>query len=210
MPNLNLTWIDSAPIKRLNKNQAAIAIRQLKANMVGWGEVDVPDPAAPDDINQRDWKEEKRTQQECWNDRIDSTNTMLDMTFDGLINFGYYIAGQPIAVLSISEYAYIEDLVTHPGSANAGGIMIEYAVNISEEELGEEGKLELYALDDDAQRAYQALGFEGKTSTTDKSMKFDPRNTDKWAKVGGKWCIAKYSGMKYVGGVKPLPPIPRR
>lgn len=201
---MNLLWINTPPIIRLDKDKAALAIAELKKNMAGWEKVRVPEDGdiREDDINQRDWKDPKRTQQECWNDRIDSMNSMFEMKFNGDINFAYYVTGQPIGVMALTNYdemPYIDDLVTHPGSSAAGGILIEYAVQISDSEWGKDGKLNLWALDDDAKMAYKSLGFKGRESDNDKDMILDPEQSTLWNKLDGKWQLKKFSGKKYVG-----------
>ena len=130
MSDLNLVWINRAPIRKVNNDGAARAIQQITDNMDGWDPVAIPDPVDPSDINQRDWKTPKRTQQECWNERIDATHRMLSTSFIGDC-YVYEIGGQAIAVMAMTSNL-IADLVTHPGSETAGGIMVEFAANYSQ------------------------------------------------------------------------------
>lgn len=96
--------------------------------MTGWDKVSAPVKPEPDDINQRDWQSPKRTQHQCWNDRIDSTNAMLRIGFDGTLYFAYYVTGAPVGIVALEKHkcvAYVVGLVTRPCSEGAGGILLE-------------------------------------------------------------------------------------
>lgn len=171
--------------------------------MKGWDEVAVPDAPGPGDIDQRDWKAPKRTQQERWNDRINSTKLMLGLSFSSELVVEYRVAGEPVGIMALMKMdgrAYVADLVTHPGSEQAGGILMEYAVRQSQN-WGSAGKLELYALDEEALVAYQALGFRRKAAAS-KEMTLTPADCPGvWAKVGGAtWTLVKYQNTgRYYG-----------
>ena len=82
----------------------------------------------------------------------------------------------------------------------AGGVLIEHAVQISDEEWGAEGRLELMAENKDACAAYKCLGFEGETGPEDDEMILDPsRKPEIWKKIKNKWRLKKYHGLKYIG-----------
>jgi hypothetical protein len=126
---------------------------------------------------------------------------MVKTKFSGEYFIAYYIDGQPIGVLAMSDYIlpYINDLVTHPGSDGAGGILIECAVQKSVE-WGKNGVLELYALDEDAREAYKALGFAGQKGPDDQEMTLDPSKKESiWCNLDGRWQIKKYVGKQFVG-----------
>ncbi|MDB5312020.1 MAG: hypothetical protein JWO38_6222 [Gemmataceae bacterium] len=200
---LNLTWVTVPPIKELSKAEAQLAVKQLQTNLAGWDPVAVPLNPAEDDVDKRDWKLPKRTQQERWNTRLLSTNKMVQAEFSGVYFVAYYIDGQPIGVLAMSNYhplPYINDLVTHPGSEAAGGILIECAVQKSVD-WGKDGLLELCALDEDAGEAYKALGFISRSPPESKDeMTLEPsKNEQIWCNLSGKWQIKKYIGTQFIG-----------
>jgi hypothetical protein len=200
---LNLRWVTVPPIKELSKEDAQLAVKQLQTNLAGWDPVAVPQNPAADDIDKKDWKAPQRTQQERWNTRLASTDKMVNTEFSGAYFVGYYIDGQPIGVLAMSNFVpfpYINDLVTHPGSDTAGGILIECAVQKSVD-WGNSGTLELTALDEDAAEAYKALGFVRKTLPYDPDeMILDPAKQDQiWCYLDGRWRIKKYIGKRFIG-----------
>lgn len=93
---------------------------------------------------------------------------------------------------------YIDILVTHPGSVQGGGILIEYAVNLSEA-AGFGGRLELHAMGRST-AAYLALGFvmaDPNPFGEGGVMKLNPAETDgTWALVDQEWRLTKYSERK--------------
>lgn len=203
-PGLNLTWHVNPPIVVLAEDKVAERVARLKENMKGWDEVEVPDVPGPGDIDRHDWKAPKRTQQERWNDRINSTQLMLGVNFSSELVVEYRVAGEPVGIMALAKNvnsrAYVGDLVTHPGSEQAGGILMEYAVRQSQS-WGTAGKLELYALNDEALVAYQALGFRPKAAAS-KEMTLTPADCPGlWAKVGGTtWTLVKYQNAgRYFG-----------
>lgn len=212
----DLDWITEPPIRVLLEFQIMAAIKKMRLTMSGWDAVDVPDkpvmayvPAAPGqspqdarakqllrkppDIDANDWKRPKRTFQERWNDRISSTNTMLDSDFHKDHVVGYFVTGVPVALMALTGNTpvYIADLVCHPGTENAGGIMMEYAVNHALK-TANDPRLQLWALDEDARRAYLAMGFTSDTPDS-RAMTLDPRVSPLWTQVSGAWHLAKYA-----------------
>lgn len=212
------TWITAPPIRKLDPTQTTAAIEQMKLNMADWGTVTVPsDPARvyaprapnqsqedyraaqltrrPPDVDANDWQSPRRTVQERWNDRIGSTNLMLKMKFTGHV-VGYFVDNVAVALMALieGEPIYIADLVCHPGSENGGGIMIEYAVNLAAK-TNSSPKVELYALDDEAGRAYQQIGFAYDSGNSG-TMTLDPQTSTKWASSGERWHLAKFATMQ--------------
>ena len=209
---LNLQWINQPPIVLLQESEIPVRLQILKNNMKGWDPVAVPDNPGLDDIDQRDWKNPKRSQQERWNDRIDATNRMLDFDFETHHVVEYRFASGPIGIMALIDVdpVSIADIVTHPGSDQAGGILIEYAVQKSEE-WGKHGRLKLYALTDDAQKAYEQLGF---VVTTGSNMTLDPKLcANIWTMVGGvQWRLTKYQNTTsyLTSATKSLPILPNK
>jgi hypothetical protein len=201
---LGLTWVTEPPIRVLNTpEEIKAAVEALQNNLVGWGRVGEPTPPAASDFDRRDWKSPKRTQQERWNVRVGD----MEHFPWSVIKFAqppdfhvvaYRVAGAPIGLMAMSDMLAtptVNGLVTHPGSENAGGILIEYAVQKSDE-WGKGGKLQLTPDNKECEQAYKHLGFEG----TPYSMTLDPASRrDIWSRPGGKWRLTKFIGMKYVG-----------
>jgi hypothetical protein len=138
-----------------------------------------------------------------WDLRIDDSVRMAKCArYEGYErHFAYVVAGRPIGVMAMSgldeRTPSIEILVTHPGSAGCGGILIEYAVNLSND-AGCDGCLELVAMPRSV-TAYLAFGFvmteafgEGGT------MKLDPvQSGGKWVKLDNNgWRLTKYQKRK--------------
>ncbi|MFO1023918.1 MAG: hypothetical protein U1E70_01935 [Acetobacteraceae bacterium] len=219
MPDVD--WITEAPIRVLSEFQIIAALKKMRLTMRGWDPVAVPDnpvmpyvPPAPGqspqdvrakqllrkppDIDASDWKRPRRTFQERWNDRISSTNSMLDNDFRDHHVVGYFVTGVPVALMALTgaSTVYVADLVCHPGTENAGGIMIEYAVNYGCK-IHNSPVVRLWALNEDARRAYLALGFTSDTGTG-KAMTLRPATSPLWTQVSGVWHLAKYAqGQRY-------------
>ena len=73
-----------------------------------------------------------------WDRRINSTNTMAESVRKDRgneLNWVYKLEGQAIGIVCVIDCkpTYIAKLVTHPGSQNAGGILIERVVQHSQE-----------------------------------------------------------------------------
>jgi hypothetical protein len=97
--------------------------------------------------------------------------------------------------MSDRSIPYIDALVTHPGSAGAGGALIEQAVNTSVE-WGNDGMLKLAPVNGNAKKAYEAFGFVN----SGKAMTLDPVDNDKWCQQDGQWRLQKYQDKKYLAG----------
>ena len=213
----DLQWITEPPIRVLKVGEIATVLEAMREAMKGWDAVAVPDKPAPPyalpgrgqkpedvrqaqlkrvapDIDSSDWKRPMRTFQERWNDRISSTNTMLKKDYDTGQTFGYFVAGVAVGVMELfagSAPIYVANLVCHPGADQAGGIMIEYAVNYGQKNLSDP-RLELHALNEDARQAYLALGFFS-VAPEGASMYLDPKNCNKWTQLSDGWHLTKYA-----------------
>jgi len=85
--------------------------------------------------------------------------------------FEYRMDGHPVALMVLhlrsDGVVEIKYLVTHPGSENAGGIMIEYALNKADgyntqakAEVFEPGLVILESYNENSTNAYLAMGFK--------------------------------------------------
>jgi hypothetical protein len=139
---------------------------------------------------------------------------MLGFDFNTHYVVEYRFSTGPIGMMALIDVdpVSVADLVTHPGSDHAGGILIEHAVQKSEE-WGKHGRLKLYALTDDAREAYKALGF---VVASGSNMTLDPRSDackDTWTLVDGiLWRLTKYQNTTHyvTSAAKPLPTPPRK
>jgi hypothetical protein len=112
--------------------------------------------------------------------------------------FAYMLHGRPVGLMLISDRnafrLCIEYLVTHPGSVGGGGILIEHAVNLSEQ-AGYKGRVELESLTIASTAAYTALGFAKVAGSHMRAL--DPSECqEKWVKVGEQWRLKKYRDRK--------------
>jgi hypothetical protein len=85
----------------------------------------------------------------------------------------------------------VEDLSAHKGSEGGGAIMIEYAVNLSQDR-GKNGVLTLFAAGGEKLREYykKRFGFQGYPDGDSQTMKLDPRvgkGKECWDNLDGKW-----------------------
>lgn len=186
-----IKWINEPPIIPVGEQEFAILCKEFGRTIkMGWRLIRAP--TSCDD------------EQMAWNARVDDSKLITDIGRRGRSerHYAYVVAGRPIGLMAICGLAkkepYIDILVTHPGSMQCGGILIEYAVELSED-AGCGGSITLYAMSRSA-LAYLALGFvmtnpdpfgEGGM------MKLDPaKSNEKWAWVGGRWRLRKYLETK--------------
>jgi hypothetical protein len=110
--------------------------------------------------------------------------------------YSYMVVGQPVGMMILIEkfrYISIQDLVTLPSVADCGGLMVEFAVNLSERK-GNSGKLKLTAATKGAEKAYLAMGFATEEANV---MQLTPGSSDKWSKLESGWKMAKYANKGY-------------
>jgi hypothetical protein len=112
----------------------------------------------------------------------------------------YRAAGIPVGLMVMDldgPVAKIEELVTHPGSAECGGILMEHAVAVAQQRCGSP-RIRLYPLDGDAREAYRHLGF---VPADEGHMILNPAQTNGlWVEAGGTWRLDRYSKSRsYLG-----------
>ncbi len=196
---LNLTWVTEPPIVVLQPEQVAERVRALRKAMAGWDPVADPGAlTAPGDVDQTDWQTPKRTMQGRWNARMGATAEML-MTMEIMepsyedYCVEYRVTGTPVGLMVLDlggRPARIDDLLTHPGSGECGGILLEHAVQMAQSRLGDP-RIRLYPLNGDARQAYLKLGF---VDEKDKNMLLDPPNSDgMWTNATGLWRLARHA-----------------
>lgn len=167
----------------------------------------------------RTWKSPSESAEEVqgWNRRIDSGINIAGSAGarwtwgpNNLRFFIYKLLGKPVGLMVTREakagpLVTIKHLATHPGSENAGGILIEHAVNLSEQ-AGYNGCLKLTSLNRGSTAAYKALGF---VEIEDLDiMKLVPNESDIWVRVENEWRLRKYKERRGFAGPASQPSTP--
>ena len=198
---LNLKKTTEPPIRTLSGKTLVAAIQALQKDIrANWGKV-----FATEGIDQNDWATPKRSHQARWNQRFESANELLENVLIeaelGLLSdsscFGYFVNNKPLGFMALANNgvnATINVLVTHPGTAGCGGILVASAVKQSAE-WGSEGKICLWPKDGDAEKAYLALGFARKNKD-DLYLHLDPKTSEKWDRDTLE--LKKDAGKKYI------------
>lgn len=202
---LGLTWVTQVPIVEIRPDEVESRARALRDAMAGWDRVAVPQNPGQDDIDPRDWQSPKRSFQARWNARLSATNDMLlTMTImtpsDDAYCVEYRAAGVPVGLMVMDldgPVAKIEELLTHPGSVEGGGVLMEHAVAVAQQRCGSPC-IRLYPLDGDAREAYRHLGF---ADAKDGWMILDPAKAQGvWENSTGPWRLARYAkSTTYLG-----------
>jgi hypothetical protein len=129
---------------------------------------------------QRRWKARYDDALEIFNEVCSNSEIHILLSRPDKKTFFYiaYYMGHPIGVLQLSMYYKLPKvafLATHCGIQGCGKLLIEYAVNKSQQ-LGHNGKLYLKSLDN-AQHVYKSMGF----INAGEYLELNPaERTDKW------------------------------
>ena len=194
--DLNLSWITTPPIIPLLPDEVEPRARRMRENIAEWyGEARdaaqwPPLPVAGNAAEQR--------QVTAWNTRLENTNIMAWWPFGNAPTVvEYRVQGEPVGIMSMTDKTpfEIKGLLMHPGSADGGGLMVEWAVNHAAATLGSP-KVILNALDGEARDAYAAMGFvmvEAPLATGGGNMALDPAASPKWTQTAGGWRLKKYA-----------------
>lgn len=200
-----IRWINEPPIVEIHDRQKAAALcAQFSARF--------QEPTGRFPETDGTWKKEEWPEAPGsvrWNERIDAgarvaTYAHFALGEHGNRFFAYLLRGELFGLMVLAfdaregKHPFIEWLATHPGTAGGGGILVEYAVNLSEE-TGGEGCLELTPMSEVSRPAWTALGFveRGQRNPT---MFLSPEKSAKWVKLEGRWHLVKYQGKKGFAG----------
>jgi GNAT superfamily N-acetyltransferase len=208
--DLNLAQAGYAPICELSEEEFTAVLAKLKGDVEeNWKPVKKRSerPASFSPSNIKEWSRNFLMKKQ-WNRRVDQTLSILrSAKKESLKNahrLAYFIDGEPVGALLLQPRnpPYVADLVTHPGSEQAGGALMEHAVNLSKRS-GFGGRLELIAENDNAVKAYKAMGFVLQTGSrhgSQRHMTLDPVKSQLWATdKEGNFKLAKYSEKQYLG-----------
>jgi hypothetical protein len=196
-------WITAAPLVVADAGAVAIAAAKMKAAVNNY------DQGA---LETYDDQFDKIAHAVDWNERIGNTIAILDIITGSDRNLIYTVLGTPVGIICLSDNdpSHVSYLVTHPGTENAGGIMLEAAADYSQSR-GHGGKLDLYSYDGKSSRAYRAMGFTKADNGYDSggTMVLEPTTSALWHFTGGHWRLAKYEALRFFSTrTKPVPPIP--
>jgi len=172
-----MKWVTPAPVRSVGDDQFEILASKFIENL------------------EQNWmlkKAKENTEAATWNDRVQSSITEANVYKTKGDKHVYFVDGKAAALMVTSEELNaikIKDLSAHPGAAGAGEIMIEYAVNLSDNG-GKQGRVSLFAAGKSA-GFYEKLGF----STHDSfNFHLDPGESELWCKLSdGLWHLKKYT-----------------
>jgi hypothetical protein len=195
-------WINQPPIYLAQSEEEAItALTRLKQNMQGWGAPAIPDrPGLHEEFETAAWNVWPG-ERGAWNDRVETSDGLVDDMLDELGEedvWIYRVTGEPVGIMFLSggqNWLHIEYLVTHPGSKDCGGVLIEKAVNLSVG-AGYGGRLRLCAGNDNATEMYAHMGFVEKNEGPDNMELVPSTQGAKWQATPG----GGYRFIPYLGG----------
>jgi hypothetical protein len=140
-----------------------------------------------------------------WNQRVQDAINEAEVYRRPGKKFAYRVDGQAAALMRVTvgeDALQVEDLSSHPGSAGAGEIRIEKAVNVSAG-CGKGGRVKLFAVE-------RAGGFYAKlgcASIDGNSRELRPAAAAGWARLSdGKWRLQKDpSSTRFIAGLSESP-----
>jgi hypothetical protein len=193
----DFSWITAAPIRVLRPQDVHTRLEAFRANIASWyGE------ARADTV----WQPDPGATKE-WNERKDAMHQMIWWPFDDSdVVAEYRIDSAPVALIGLKTYnkadrIAVHGLVSHPGAALGGAIMIEWAVNFSKQRWGTIN-LYLHSLDDESTKFYKKIGFV-EDDLADKpgpdELKLEPASSEKWSGLSDGWKLKEYAGLRYRG-----------
>jgi hypothetical protein len=177
------SWIDGPPITKLTYEEFLVSKKAFKEAMKAWGEVG----------------DERMDSHK--GDALFIARLMKKHASHERMIFEYKLAGLPIALMQIEltdGYLEIKDLFTHPATENAGGIMIEFALNITANPRNaavmKQNAVVLESYNPASTAAYLALGFEPYRN----KMRLRADACDKWELVNERWKLKKCKDKRYL------------
>ena len=217
--NLTLVWVTEPPIVKIEGEDIAFHANSLKDRCVDWKSTtqerelacsaeETTEGVDPNDEVEvlKKWLVRKELWR-SWNALIRDTRFVANMFSwsTGSECYAYLLGGHAIGLISLRtevDHICVDQFVTHPGSANCGGILAEYAVKLAQKRnLG--GILRLLSLTGSSTEKYKGLGFEklDDNYTTGGDMVLDPSACEMWNFVNGRYCLARYSGSSFASAL---------
>lgn len=204
MPNDPFDWVTEPPIREvkwLEFKKALITFEQSAASFFN----DMPQQKVQPKMPFRYFSLSMAQHKERWEEQIrqaNNINATVDRRSDtksilksmsecegGLRRYYIYdLEGIPAGLMIVQESGgdlWVEYVVTHPLTENCGGILIEFALNLSRDPT-----LHLIAENERAKQAWTRLGFK---TVGGPKMKLDARTSKDWICVGNKWKRKRYT-----------------
>lgn len=180
------TWIDTPPIRRLTDEEYLVSKREYDEAMERWGEIDGGTDLAKRLNDHRGYSV----------DVARFTEYALGRGYD---IYEYRIAGVPVAIMMVDldDVLEIKNLFTHPGTENAGGIMIEFALNLTVDNplRVAPGVIGLETYNEASTAAYKALGFK---TYSGRQLVLEAAKSELWELVETRWKLKKYKDKRYL------------
>lgn len=177
MPKFDIKWVNKPPIVEIeDQEEFRVFCSRFMADTTTWM---VP----PGTEDAAIWNEE--VEHEVSIAQLASTWTKANPRY-----FVYIVLGKPVGLMVTSEkqarsLIKINCLATHIGTKNAGDILIEHAVNLSQQ-AGYNGRLEISQY---AAPAAEAWGF---VETDSFRMELVTRESSMWVEVSNEWRLRQY------------------
>jgi len=188
-----MRWITKAPVYVVDKNDFESLCRTLKENIKYW-KYGV--------VSTGKGKNKPNPDVKKWNADVVRRADMADEMWghEG-IRAVYKLTEGPVAAMVMKSQdrdIRVEYLVSHIGAKNGGDILLEWAVNYSQDN-GKNGILTLF--DATGTDYYKNLGFDPVSDDPgEKEMRLDPRaKSDKWVQVAeGEWKLTAFAAKQYL------------
>ncbi len=185
-------WVTDAPISYVPPNEAEARLKRFRDNVRAFGQM-----AGNSEISAR--------MNAHQTDALFIRRVMKAKLGADLLLFEYKYCGEPIALMQLDfqgGYVEIKNLVTHPGTEKAGGVMVEFALNRPQHYNAQragmlmDGVVGLESYSPESTAAYLALGFT-KDAHHGSEMTLQASKSPKWQRVNGEWCLTAFQGQRY-------------
>jgi hypothetical protein len=181
--NLSTGWVTSPPIRKLKQSEIKMSAEWLHGGIGSFSS-----PTAPANFQNRVDLGLERAE-------------VLGLQDNEIVYevYAYIYSGKPVGMMSVDlgeskvrNMIYIDSLAGHPGARNVGDILIEFAVNLSEQR-GWSGVVELTA-EKGTPDFYESLGFKPNNGIWDVNSwtlcRLTPAGTQQWTNQSGHWRLA--------------------
>ncbi|MDX7998139.1 hypothetical protein FE394_02735 [Xenorhabdus sp. Reich] len=193
-PELTSHFIDrsSLNIIEVSFQEALNSIHKMKFKIEEDNWEYMPNPDEQLDEEQRKWKNRCYCTKDMLGAGINILNDIKnELNYGGKYNYNFFVSYfklAPIGALILSSSSNLSDfpevmiLVTHSGIKGSGILLIEEAVNKSQQ-LGKNGKLKLFSLGE-VRGIYSNMGF---VEVNSGDMELDPAVSHRWHFANGRY-----------------------